>query len=81
MNTKKKKSCINKEELKLADPLLQRPTQSIQYNLAEGIGSAIPDPDDLPEGIEPNGSLDPGMVGSSSQADREEKEDQITSDN
>ncbi len=47
-------SHVKRKIIKKIDPLLEKPTENIEKNLAEGIDDMIPDPNDIPGGFLPD---------------------------
>lgn len=52
--TKRRKTVIDKKKISHIDPMLGKPTDDIEQNLAEGIDEMIPDSDDIPGGVKPD---------------------------
>lgn len=43
-----------KQQVKNENPFLGKPTQDVEHNISVGIDDEIPDPDDVPGGLESN---------------------------
>lgn len=74
MVKRKKTPHLNKKEVVDINPWLEKPTDDIEQNLAEGIDEVVPDPDDVPGGVNPDLTSRPDLAEATMQALLEKKE-------
>lgn len=74
MKKRRKTPHIDKKEITKIDPMLGKPTDDIEQNVAKGIDEIVPDPDDVPGGVKPDLTLMPDLTEADAEALVEEEE-------